>query len=190
MTGVQTCALPIYITEGNLNSLNVLDKLLSSTRDYDHNVVTAIKGDSVTKQERMFIIFLFTSNEERMTILKDRLCNKSTIIKKAFNDTSSEMACAKVDIELNSIVDAVNKGSMQKNNALDKVYNLYISNKNNKRICENLASLIPMCVMEYIISDKPGSKKVQRILTQLITNQSYTFKQNNLNIKQIGRAHV
>ena len=82
---------------------------------------------------------------------------------------------AQVQAQLSVIVDKVNNDKMQKHIALEQVYNLYCQNKTNKRICENLATLCNMCIMEYVIGQKSYRNKVTNILDQLENNQSSVF---------------
>ena len=89
----------------------------------------------------------------------------------------------KINIELSGIIEGVNNGNMKKCDALEKVYDIYKANKDNERVCENLAILIPMCIMEYVVSDKFGKQKVIKVLDNLKYNTSYTFKQNCSAIK-------
>ncbi len=86
---------------------------------------------------------------------------------------------AKVQAALSIIVDKVNGGSMKKNKALEEVYKLYKNQPNNPRICQNLATLCDMCIMEYVIQDSWGASSVKTVLNSLKNNMSSTFKQNS-----------
>lgn len=83
---------------------------------------------------------------------------------------------AQVQAQLSVIVDKVNNNSMQKHVALAKVYNLYCQNSSNNRICQNLATLCDMCIMEYVIGQKTYKSQVINILDQLKQNRSSTFR--------------
>lgn len=93
-----------------------------------------------------------------------------------YNRLNSEYEQAKIDKELNDIVAKVNDGSMANSAAIEKVYKLYSSNPNNSRICENLAQLCTMCIMEYIVGQKYGSSSIERILNSLNANKSPEFR--------------
>ncbi|MDE7189066.1 MAG: hypothetical protein K2N96_02865, partial [Muribaculaceae bacterium] len=163
-----------YITDGDNGNLTVLDNVLSSTREFDQCVVKALKGGEGVPEEMMAI--LFSSNENRFNTLKDRICSKSRLIRNQFTSTSNKLVEIKVQLKLSNIVDKVNSGAITKFDALQQVYAIYQSNKTNVRVCENLATLIPMCIMEYIIPGETGQYQVERVLDSLKSNMSSTYK--------------
>lgn len=173
-----------YISDGDDENLTVLDNLLSSTREFDSQIVKALKGGGDTPEEMMALFF--SSNEVRFNQLKTRIGSKSRPIHVQFNAIATKIVTIKVQLELSQIVDKVNNGTMSKCDALQKVYNIYKNNKNIDRVCENLATLIPMCVVEYIISDKYGKSKVESVLNSLKSNMSPTFRAHN---SGIGEAY-
>lgn len=85
---------------------------------------------------------------------------------------------ARIQAILSVIVDKVNGGSMSKNKALEKVYDLYKEKPNNDRICQNLVTLCDMCIMEYVIGDKWGASSVKSILDSLNNNKSAAFNRH------------
>ena len=85
---------------------------------------------------------------------------------------------AKLDKELNEIVDQVNNKTLQKSVALERVYRLYKSFPNNSRVCENLAQISNLCIVEYVIGFKSGSKEVQNVLDDLKNNMSVEFRKH------------
>lgn len=101
-----------------------------------------------------------------------------------YNQLNKEHEQAKIDKELNDIVDKVNSHSLSNSSALDKVYSLYKGNPNNDRICANLAQLCTMCIMEYVVGQKSGSSSVERILNALINNMSPAFVSNSIVFKK------
>ena len=171
-----------YITDGDSENLTVLDNLLSSTREFDQCVVKALKGDDSVPEEMMAI--LFSSNETRFNILKARIGSKSRLIQNQFTSLADKIADIKLQLELNQIVEKVNNDSMKKSDALEKIYNIYKCNKANDRVCENLALLIPMCIMEYIIPGKTGQSKVENVLKSLQSNMSSTYKAHTSSVKE------
>lgn len=175
-----------YITEGNAKNLDVLDSFLSNTRAFDAKIVSALRGDNTNEQTRVMLNLLFMANEERLKEFKSKLANKSIHIRNAIDNTLSEVSSMKINIELSGIIDGVNNETIKKCDALEKVYNIYKSNKENSRVCENLAILIPMCIMEYIVADKIGKQKVIKVLDALKYNKSNTFKTSN---SAIGDAY-
>lgn len=174
-----------YITDGDNENIDVLDSFLSTTRDFDDKIVSALGGDN-SNEENLMLSLLFAANEERLLQIKLRLANKSNRIRNVINKVLSDTAITKINIELSGIIEGVNNGTMQKYHALEKVYAIYRSNKENKRVCENLAALIPMCIMEYIVEEKHGKQQVVNVLDSLKYNKSNTFKMSN---SSIGKAH-
>ena len=173
-----------YITNNEDENLPVLDQVLSSTRVFDSFVVKALTGDGQVPEEMM--IMIFSSNTEKFEQLKNRIGRKSLAIQNQFDKTFKQISEMKIQLELSQIVEKVNNNTMKKYDALQRVYDLYTKANNNVRVCENLAALIPMCVMEYIVADKLGKGKVRTILNALKRNASYTFRTHN---SGIGEAY-
>lgn len=174
-----------YITNGDNNNLPVLDKVLTSTREFDQFVVKALKGSDGVPEDMM--ILLFSSNEARFTTLMFRIGRKSVAIQRQFDASETKVKTLKIQLQLGEIVQKVNNNTMEKYVALKKVYELYSSNttnKNNEQICKNLAALIPMCVMECIIPDERGKMIVKKVLDSLKSNMSSTFRSHNANISE------
>lgn len=171
-----------YISDGESDNLTILSNVLSNTREYDSYVVKALKGED--DQQGMMLCLLFSSNEEHFNTLKSRIGSKSRTIQNQFNATSTKIATMKVQLELSQIVDKVNNGTISKCDALQKVYDIYKNNKDNDRVCENLSTLIPMCVIEYVIPNKAGKGKVESVLNVLKVNVSSTFRLHTSEIRQ------
>lgn len=91
---------------------------------------------------------------------------------------NQEYEQAKVDKELNEIVDKVNKDTMRKSDALTRLNSLYTRFPNNPRLCENLATLCNLCVLEYVIGQAYGRRDVISILEQIANNRSTAFKRH------------
>jgi hypothetical protein len=173
-----------YITDGDDNNISVLENLLSNTREFDQIVVKALTGEN--EEQSTMLCLIFSSNESRFNTLKSRLSPRSRTIQNQFTATANKITEMKLQLELSQIVKAVNEETMDKCDAIEKVYKLYRNNSNNDRVCENLATLIPMCVMEYIINDKYGKRKVIQVLDSLKNNISTTFRHHN---SCIGEAY-
>lgn len=169
-----------YISDGDDDNLIVLDKVLTTTREFDPVVVKSLKGNGDVPEK--MLVLLFSSNENRFNILKAKIGRKSSIIQNQFTETTTKISAIKAQIELNQIVEQVNNNTINKCDALQKVYNIYKNNKNNSPVCKNLATLIPMCIMEYVIADKYGKSKVEAVLDSLKLNMSLTFRTQNSEI--------
>ena len=174
-----------YISDGDEDNLIVLDKVLTTTRDFDPVVVKSLKGNGDIPEE--MLILLFSSNENRFNKLKAKIGIKSSIIQNQFTATATKISAIRIQIELSQIVEQVNNDAINKCDALQKVYNIYKNNKNNSSVCRNLATLIPMCIMEYVIADKYGKSKVEAVLDSLKLNMSSTFRTQN---SEIGDAYT
>ena len=77
---------------------------------------------------------------------------------------------------LHSSVDEVNKNEIPYYSALQKVYPLYEAHQNNKRVCENLCTLVGMCIREYVIPDKDGKSTVMTVFNKLKYKKSTIYK--------------
>ncbi|MBV3670099.1 MULTISPECIES: hypothetical protein [unclassified Bacteroides] len=174
-----------YISDGDEENLTVLDNTLAATREFDPVVVKSLKGNGEVPEE--MLVLLFSSNENRFNMLKTKIGRKSSTIQNQFTATTAKISIIKVQIELSQIVDQVNNNTINKCDALQKVYNIYKNNKSNVPVCKNLATLIPMCIMEYVIPDKYGKTKVEAVLDSLKLNMSPTFKTQN---SEIGEAYT
>lgn len=171
-----------YITNGDEDNLPILDKVLSSTHEFDSIIVKALTGGAGVPEDMM--ILLFSSNENRFETLKSQIGRKSVAVHSQFDATAAKVREMKLQLELSQIVQGVNDNSVCKCDALEQIYNLYRFNKDNVRICQNLVAVIPMCVVGYIIPDKVGKIKVKNVLNALKSNMSSTFRANNSGIGQ------
>ena len=102
-----------YITDGNIKNLDVLESFLTKTRQFDDIIISALSGDG-NQQTKTMLYLLFMANEDRLKELKSRLAGKSLKINKVLNDTISEIASMKINIELSGIIEGVNNGNMKK----------------------------------------------------------------------------
>lgn len=84
-----------------------------------------------------------------------------------------------INSTLNDIVDKVNGDQMSHHNALKEVYAIYEKYPNNDRVCQNIITLIGMCIMEYIIQDKVGSSAVMSVLNKIKRKKSDVYKRHS-----------
>ena len=73
---------------------------------------------------------------------------------------------------------------MQKNRALQSVYGLYITHSNNSLVCQVLAVLCDVCIMEYVVANVAGRSSVESTLEALKANKSNEFKKHKSVFKQ------
>lgn len=146
---------------GYILSIFALDKNNSRVKDNLTTLFEMLVRDSSSESSRA------------VTKILEKLKSFDTTL---YNQFNREYEQAKIDKELNDIVAKVNAETMSNSTALDKVYKMYSSNPNNSRICQNLAQLCNMCIMEYIVGQKSGSSSVERILNSLKNNMSSEFR--------------
>lgn len=171
-----------YISDGEEANLPILESVLTNTREFDFQVTKALTGGGSVPEE--MILLLFSSNMNHFETLRMKIGNLSSVISNQFAITSQKLSALNLQLELSKIVDQVNNNTIQKCDALQKVYNLYRKNGDDNRVCQNLATLIPMCVMEYVVADKYGRTKVENILDSLKINMSQTFRRNSFEIRK------
>jgi hypothetical protein len=170
-------------------------------------VVGEVNGNTMSKSEAADIIlsiFLLDKNnskvKDNLTTLFEMLSHDSstasaqavtnvlnriqTFDPPFYNKLKSEYEQAKIDKEMNDIVDKVNKNQLSEAKALERVYALYTTNQNNARICENLVQLCDMCIAKYIVKQEYGGSSVSTILDKLKGNMSLTFKKHSVKLKQ------
>lgn len=77
------------------------------------------------------------------------------------------------------IVQKVNNDKMSKKDALNEVYKIYLNNKNDDDVCENLATLCDICIWEYVVGDSYQSYSVKSVLDKILQNRSTSFKNHS-----------
>lgn len=165
------------------------------------HIVAEVNGHRISKakaSEYILAVFLLDSSnpriQENLTTLFEMLVRENSAedkqaVSKILSDVQKKDTSlynkfyhdyqrAAVDNELNDIVDKVNNNTMKKSAAIERVYQLYTSFSNNSRLCENLAVLSNLCILEYVIGMAPGYESVQRVLDQLKANKSSEFKRH------------
>lgn len=171
------------------------------------HIVAEVNGNRISKAKAadyiLSVFLLDTSNprtKDNLTTLFEMLAREessesqtavSNILSRVQNSDpalyrklNQEYEQAKVDKELNEIVDKVNKDTMRKSEALKRLNTLYSKYPNNPRLCENLATLCNLCVMEYVIGQAYGHYDVERILDQIAANKSAEFRRHASTFKK------
>lgn len=171
LTTLLSLLMQEYIQEGRSTALTSIKNILSQTRSCD----SSLDNDLV---EQLAILALISGHEDRLSAMSSGispyLSRTSTFAQKL----NSKLTEAKANKELNEIVEKVNNNSMNKSQALTKVYDIYCKYPNNSRICENLSTLCNMCIMEYVIGDKYGKSDVKSVLDKLKNNKSVEFSKH------------
>lgn len=169
------------LSDNHNQDLKALDIITKQTRDFDVNIITVLSSDDDMK--KLMIMTMIIANESAFKGLMSTISSRSSVINASFKKLEKEVDDFKIAIALNEIVEEVNNGTMPKSTALDKAYNLYISNQNNGRVCQNLSTLCSICIKEYIIPQKYGYNKIEATLNKLSRNKSTTFLRNNNELK-------
>lgn len=82
-------------------------------------------------------------------------------------------------VDMSMIVQKVNNDKMTKKEALNEVYKIYLNNKNDDDVCENLATLCDLCIWEYVIGDSYDSYSVRSTLDKILNNRSNSFMKHS-----------
>jgi len=114
----------------------------------------------------------------------DSVINLFTPVKSALRDATFDFMfnrCVENNINssLNDIVDEVNSEKMAHHTALQKVYAIYEKHPNNDRVCQNIVTLIGMCIMEYTMESKTGSSTVTSVFSKIKRNKSVVYKRHS-----------
>lgn len=191
--------------------LNVCDALKDNTLSYIFSnhvmqyVVEEVNSNTMNKAAASDIILSIFQLDKNNTRVKENLqilfkmlirednsastqAVSNILTKLKTNDASlyrtlnNEYEDAKINKELNSIVDKVNNKKMTESTALDKIYSLYVAHTNDDRICENLAQLCNICIMKYIVNREYDSysSSVKGILDNILNNRSTAFKKRSV----------
>lgn len=165
------------------------------------HIVSEVNGNRISKAKAadyiLSVFLLDTSNprtKENLITLFEMLAREndteskgavSNILSKVqtanpafYRKLNQEYQQAMVDKDLNEIVDKVNNNRMNKSDALKRLHTLYQSYPDNPRLCENLATLCNLCILEYVLSQKYGHYEVERILDQIVANKSSEFQRH------------
>ena len=94
----------------------------------------------------------------------------------SINSAKNSIAKAGLQSLLNDVIDELNDNKIQPREALKRVYDIYVKDKDNDRICENLAIIASICIMKYIWEGDWYATSVKQILDSLFSNRSATFK--------------
>lgn len=132
----------------------------------------------------LFEMLARDDSAECKSAVSNILSSVQTIAPAFYQKLNQEYEQAKVDKELNEIVDKVNRDTMRKSDALTRLNALYSRFPNNSRLCENLATLCNLCVLEYVIGQAYGRREVISILDQISNNKSAEFRRHASTFRQ------
>lgn len=158
-----------YVTEEKSTDLSALKTVLSKTgRQFEPNV-------EKTLTEQVVMVAVISDHLDSIKGLATISANSESL-RLRLSHIKDEAEEASINLQLSQIVDKVNNNKILYYSALQKVYSLYEVHQNNKRVCENLCTLVGMCIREYVIPDKVGKSTVMTIFDKLKYNKSTTYK--------------
>lgn len=158
-----------YVTEEKSTDLSALKTVLSKTgREFEPNV-------EKTLTEQVVMVAVISDHLDSIKGLATISANSESL-RLRLSHVKDEAEEASINLQLSQIVDKVNNNKILYYSALQKVYSLYEVHQNNKRVCENLCTLVGMCIREYVIPDKVGKSTVMTIFDKLKYNKSTTYK--------------
>lgn len=158
-----------YVTEEKSTDLSTLKIVLRKTgREFEPNVEKAL-----TEQDVMIAVI-----SDHLDCIKElaTISANSESLRSRLSHIKDEAEEVSINLQLSQIVDEVNKNEIPYYSALQKVYPLYEAHQNNKRVCENLCTLVGMCIREYVIPDKVGKSTVMTVFNKLKYKKSTIYK--------------
>lgn len=157
-----------YLLEGKQEDLVAVKTIIQCNTSFETNVSNALSEQLIT----------LAAIEPNGTVRIKNLANitaKTYELKQKLSNLKTKAEDIKVNFELSKIVEAVNNGSMAHNAALEKVYEIYRLNKNNQRVCDNLCTLVGMCIREYLAQASYGKDSVLTVFNKLKNDKSPTY---------------
>ena len=166
-----------YITEANASDLATIKSVLSSTgTEFESNIAN-------TLSEQIVLLAMATGHANAINELAN-IPARSIALRTKLSNLKTKAKEISLNLELSQVVEKVNNNTMSYSSALQKVYSLYKDNKDNDRVCDNLCTLIGMCIREYVIPDKYGKSTVMSIFNELKYNKSSTYRNSATALKK------
>ncbi len=169
-----------YVMSYVVGEVNDKNMKMSEAADY---ILSAYLLDTANIQVRdnlttLFEMLVRENSQDSVRAVNGILSKVQPVDSAFYRKLSNEHEQAKVDVELNEIVDKVNGNRIRKFEALEKIYTMYSNKPNNARICENLAQLCDICIMEYVVGQEYGKSSVVKNLNALQANKSSEFRRH------------
>jgi hypothetical protein len=166
-----------YITEGKATDLTVIKSALLSTGTEFESRIANMLSDQVV------LIAIATGHQTAIENIAN-LPAKTMQLKSKLSSLKVQIQDISINFKLSQIVENVNNHTMSNSLALQKVYALYESNKDNGRICDNLCTLVGMCIRDHVINDSLQKSTVMSVLNKLKYNKSTTYKNSAVTLKK------
>lgn len=170
-----------YVTEADNSDLTTIKKVLRDTgTEFEGNVANALS-------EQIILLAIATGHADAINSLTS-IPARSATLKTKLDDLKSKAKEVSINMELSNIIEKVNNKTIAYHLALQRVYDIYKVNQNNSRICDNLCTLIGICIREYVILDKTGKIMVMKVFNELKYNKSATYKTSAQALKAERKA--
>lgn len=166
-----------YITEANASDLATIKSVLASTgTEFESNIAN-------TLSEQIVLIAMATGHADTIEALAN-IPARSVSLRSKLSNLKAQAKELSLNMELSQVVEKVNNNTMSYSSALQKVYSIYKDNKDNSRVCDNLCTLIGMCIREYVIPGKSGKSTVMSVFNELKYNKSATYRTSAAALKK------
>lgn len=170
-----------YVTEADNSDLTTIKKVLRDTgTEFEGNVANALS-------EQIILLAIATGHADAINSLTS-IPARSATLKTKLDDLKRKAKEVSINMELSNIIEKVNNKTIAYHLALQRVYDIYKVNQNNSRICDNLCTLIGICIREYVILDKTGKIMVMKVFNELKYNKSATYKTSAQALKAERKA--
>jgi len=133
------------------------------------------RGIIDTLNQAIEIIVISGKIHELTSFISD--FNKISTFNVALNNVVSKAKDIQITFELSKIIDQLNSSSISEIVGLERTYELYETNKNNSRVCENLVILCGNLIHSNVLKQTRSTNRITAILDTLIRNRSAVFIQ-------------
>lgn len=160
-----------YISGSDSESWDLVQAVVSYTNTFNSSLLDSIKENSL-------IIFV-TGGSDRANRVIDFIEQHDASVYSSVSSARAAIQNASLQQEMGNLIDRVNNNQISKLEALKENYRLYLRAKEDPRICQNLATLMSMCISEYIYQGKSGVVSVKSTLDMIYNNRSSRLRSNN-----------
>lgn len=158
------------VIEGNKQMKEAFFALNSETfSDFEKGIIEEF-------EENLDALVITGKNSELVSFTST--LKTKTSLKSAVNRIILRTNDIQINIELSKIIDKLNSHSISDLQGLKLTYDLYRSNKDHKRVCENLVILCGNVIQAHVITRTSSTYQITTILDELKINRSIVFVQS------------